>query len=84
MGDLRLVRPKKKHERQAMEYLKEFDARGSELHGVGGLDRYKDDYDGWLEKLVVDRVQVPNSGHKSVSGVEVLSKPRDQSCAAGL
>lgn len=43
-----------------MEYLEEFYADKSEAHGVGGLERYKDDYDGWLEKLVVDRVQMPN------------------------
>lgn len=43
-----------------MEYLEEFYANGSEIHGVGGLERYKDDYDGWLEKLATGRVQVPN------------------------
>lgn len=60
MEKLRLVRPEKKHEKQEMEYLEEFYADKSEAHGVGGLERYKDDYDGWLEKLVVDRVQMPN------------------------
>ncbi len=60
MEKLRLVRPEKKHEKQAMEYLEEFFANGSKAHGAGGLDRYKDDYDGWLEKLAADRVQVPN------------------------
>ncbi len=60
MEKLRLVRPKKEHERQAIEYLEEFFAAGSKAHGAGGLDRYEDDYDGWLEKLAADRVQVPN------------------------
>lgn len=60
MEKLRLVRPEKKYEKQAMEYLEEFYADGTETHGVGGLERYKDDYDGWLEKLAADRVQVPN------------------------
>lgn len=60
MEKLRLVRPEKKHEKQAIEYLKEFDADGTKVHGAGGLDRYKDDYDGWLEKLAADRVQEPN------------------------
>lgn len=60
MEKLRLVRPEKKHEKQAMEYLEEFYADKSETHGVGGLERYRDDYDGWLEKLAADRVQVPN------------------------
>lgn len=60
MEKLRLVRPEKEHEKQAMEYLEEFYADDTETHGVGGLERYKDDYDGWLEKLADYRVQVPN------------------------
>lgn len=60
MEKLRLVRPEKKYEKQAVKYLEEFLAAGSKIHGVGGLDQYKDDYDGWLEKLAADRVQVPN------------------------
>lgn len=61
MEKLRLVRPEKKHEKSAMEYLEEFYADKSETHGVGGLERYKDDYDSWLEKLAADRTQVPNA-----------------------
>lgn len=60
MEKLRLVRPEKKYEKQAVKYLEEFLAAGSKIHGAGGLDQYKDDYDGWLEKLAADRVQVPN------------------------
>lgn len=51
MEKLRLVRPGKEHEEQAMEYLEEFYADGSEIHGSGDLERYKDDYDGWLKHL---------------------------------
>lgn len=51
MQKFRLVRPGKQHEQQAMEYLKEFYASGSETHGIGGLERFKDDYDGWLRHL---------------------------------
>lgn len=60
MEKLRLVRPEKKHEKQAKEYIKEFEACGSAIHGVGGLTRYLDDYDGWLEKLAAYRIQEPN------------------------
>lgn len=61
MEKLRLVRPEKKHEKQAMEYIDEFYANGTTvIHGDGRLTRYKDDYDGWLEQLAADRVQVPN------------------------
>lgn len=61
MKDLRLVRPAKEHETQAMEYLEEFYADKSETHGVGGLERYTDNYAGWLEKLAADRIQEPNA-----------------------
>ena len=33
---------------------------GSEINGVGSLDRYMNDYEGWLEKLEVDRTMEPN------------------------
>ncbi len=52
MGNFRLVKPEKKHEQQARNYLKEFYA--------SGLERYHDNYDGWLEILEADRHQVPN------------------------
>lgn len=51
MEQFRLVRPEKQHEQQAMEYLEEFYAGGSETHGIGGLERFKTDYDGWLRHL---------------------------------
>lgn len=60
MVKLRLVRPEKKHEKQAMEYLEEFYTDGSETRGVGGLERYKDDYAGWLKHLEEMRNLEPN------------------------
>lgn len=61
MEKLRLVRPEKKHQKQAMEYIEEFYANGTPvIHGDGRLTKYKDDYDGWLEKLAADRAQEPN------------------------
>ena len=61
MEKLRLVRPEKKHEKQAMEYIEEFYVNGTPvIHGDGRLTKYKDDYDGWLEKLAADRAQEPN------------------------
>ena len=51
METFRLVRPEKQHEQAAKEYLQEFYASGSETHGVGGLEKYQDDYDGWLQNL---------------------------------
>lgn len=61
MEKLKFIRPTKEYEKQAFEYLEEFDKYNSEVNGVGGLYRYIDDYDGWLEKLEEDRNMVPGS-----------------------
>lgn len=60
MEKFRLVRPHEGLEKQALEYAKEFLAHGKTDHidGGGGLDRYLDDYGGWLNKLAADRQRV--------------------------
>lgn len=35
----------------ALDYIREFRAYRSKINGTGGLDRFTDDYEGWLEKL---------------------------------
>lgn len=60
MEKLRLVRPEKKHEKQAKAYIEEFRTYGSNIHGVGGLTRYFNDYDGWLKHLEEMRNLEPN------------------------
>lgn len=60
MAELRLVRPEERYRAQALEYIKEFQTRGSEIHGASGLDQFIENYDGWLEKLDADRVRKPN------------------------
>ena len=35
----------------AAAYIREFHAFGSAINGTGGLNRYLDDYEGWLEKM---------------------------------
>lgn len=57
---LRYVKPTKEYQEQAIEYIKEFYKYNSEIHGVGGLARYINDYDGWLEKLEKDRNRIPS------------------------
>lgn len=54
------VRPTKEYEKQAVEYIQEFYRYNSEIHGVGGLNRYLEDYNSWLKKLEDDRNRVPN------------------------
>ena len=35
----------------AIEYIREHHEHNSNINGSGGLDRYLDDYEGWLQKL---------------------------------
>lgn len=44
----------------ATAFINEFLAYDSEINGTGGLDRYLDDYEGWLEKLQADYVREPS------------------------
>lgn len=60
MDRLRLVVPDISRKDEALSYIQEFLDYGSEINGVGSLDRYMNDYEGWLEKLEVDRTMEPN------------------------
>jgi predicted acetyltransferase len=60
MDRLRLVVPDISRKDDAISYIQEFLDYGSEINGVGSLDRYLDNYEGWLEKLEVDRTMEPN------------------------
>lgn len=60
MEHLALIEPSLEHEKQALEYIREFQENNSQINGVGGLDRYLDNYQAWLEKLSQDRHQIPN------------------------
>ena len=44
----------------AIDYIREFLEYGSEINGARGLHRFLDDYEGWLKKLDLDYIQVPN------------------------
>lgn len=55
MEHLRHIIPSKEYEEQAIEYIKEHLAYNSSINGSGGLDRYIDDYNAYLEKLELDR-----------------------------
>ena len=58
--DLRLEIPSIQRKEEAIDYIREFKEYNSDINGVGGLDRYLDDYEGWLEKLEQDYVRVPS------------------------
>lgn len=52
--------PSMNRKNEAIEYIKEFYKYNSSINGSGGLNRYVDDYEGWLEKLESDYVAIPS------------------------
>jgi len=52
--------PTIQRKREAMEFMREFYEYHSEINGTGGLQRYLDNYEGWLEKLEKDKNTIPN------------------------
>lgn len=60
MDYLRHVVPSMEHKEDAINYLKEHIECNSPINGVGGLNRYVEDYEGWLEKLEKERLIEPN------------------------
>lgn len=52
--------PTIKRKEEAIKYIEEFQIFNSDINGVGGLDRFLNDYDGWLEKLEEDYNRIPN------------------------
>ena len=43
--------PSLSRKEEAIEYIKEHHEYNSRINGSGGLDKYIDDYEGWLQKL---------------------------------
>lgn len=56
----KFVTPSAEHEQGALEFLAACEAAGN-INGDGCLNRYKDDYKGWLDKLARDRNQVADA-----------------------
>ena len=44
----------------AVEFINEFYEYNSNINGVGGLNRYLDNYEGWLKKLEEDYTREPS------------------------
>ena len=53
----KLVSPTLEYKEKAIDYINEFYEYKSEINGTGGLYRYLDNYEGWLEKLENDKKQ---------------------------
>ncbi len=60
MEKFMLVIPTLEYKDKALDYIKEHQEYNSNINGVGGLHRFIDDYEGWLEKLANDRIVVMN------------------------
>ena len=58
MERLRHVIPDESYRQQAIDYILEHRACGSHINGSGGLDRYIDDYSGWLDRLEESRHRI--------------------------
>lgn len=54
MDNLKLEIPSIERKLDAIDYINEFIEYNSEVNGSGGLDRYLEDYEGWLDKLEKD------------------------------
>lgn len=46
-------------EKQALDYIKEFQKYESNINGAGGLHKYLNNYPAWIDKLKEVRTQVP-------------------------
>ena len=46
--------PSLERKEEALEYINEFHEYNSKIHGVGGLDRYNENYEEWLIKIEDD------------------------------
>ena len=55
-----LEAPRPGREGDALQFIEEFLACGSDINGTGGLQRYLDDYAGWLGKLREDAARTPD------------------------
>ena len=53
--------PSPERKEDAVAFIREFYAYGSDINGTGGLNRYLDDYNGWLEKLNADYTREPDA-----------------------
>ncbi len=52
--------PTANRKKDAINYIEEFHIFNSDINGTGGLDRFLDNYEGWLNKLEEDYKRIPN------------------------
>ena len=59
MEKFKFVVPTIKWKQKAIDFINEFYQYNSDINGTGGLQRYLDNYEGWLEKLEEDYNRKP-------------------------
>ena len=52
--------PSIKRKNEAIEFINEFYEYNSDINGTGGLQRFLDNYEGWLQKLEDDYSRIPD------------------------
>lgn len=60
MERLKYEIPSLERKQDAIDFINEFYEYNSEINGVGGLNRYLDNYEDWLKKLENDYTMIPN------------------------
>lgn len=76
MEKFKHVKPQIEHERQAIEYINEFYKYNSKINGVGGLDKYLDNYSTWLQKLDEDIKKKTNRRKSTIRNILLNKKKR--------
>ena len=60
MEKFKFVVPTIEWKQKAIDFINEFYTYNSNINGTGGLQRYLDNYEGWLEKLEEDYTRQPS------------------------
>lgn len=60
MEKFRFEEPTIERKDEAIEFINEFYEYKSEINGTGGLQRFLDNYEGWLDKLEEDYKRIPS------------------------
>lgn len=60
METFKYVEPTLDHEQEALDFINEFYVYNSDINGTGGLQRFLNNYSGWLIKLEEDRNRIPS------------------------
>ena len=62
MEEFYFEEPSIERKEEALQYINEFIENNSDINGTGGLDRYLDNYEGWLVKIKLDRQEEQPEG----------------------